>query len=89
MKTNTSIEFNSFRGECDIHGISGLLNDSMGAEEIAEAITSNLASELDEEAMEGIAAEAIEKMGADVDVEEAAEQIHLCMRAEKMIELGA
>lgn len=61
----------------------------MGAEEIAEAITSNLAKDFDEEAMKGIAAEAIEKMGVDVDGDEAAEQIHICLMAGKMAALGA
>lgn len=88
-KADINIEFNSFRGECDINGISGLLNDCMGAEEIAEAITSNLAKDFDEEAMKGIAAEAIEKMGVDVDGNEAAEQIHICLMAGRMAALGA
>ena len=88
-KASINVEFDSFRGECDINGISGLLNDSMGADEIAEAITSNLASELDEEALKSLAAEAIEKMDVDVDADEAAEQIHICLMAGKMAAFGA
>lgn len=77
------IEFVASRGEFDVFGVKGALDDCMDLDDICDSLAFEFGDSKSEEELQSVVKIACKQIGIEVSCDEICEKLRLCLQAKK------